>query len=128
MTNPRHQLRQINDITHRLLQSWTKYAETYDALAAQDGDRLGVHGGDICDPVYAGALANERWTETCTEISEALGILQRVEKRVTGATTQHPQTARLLDAAARAARCSDPVCTDNAVKDGLCFNHWQAAS
>lgn len=125
MTNPRTQLRDISDITHRLLDGWSRFAETYDALTHTESDRLGVHGGDICDPVYAGAIANERWTETCAEITEALGILRRVEQRVAGVSTQHPETARILDAAARAARCADPTCDANAVKDGLCFTHWR---
>lgn len=123
--NPRNDLRQISDIAHRLLNDWTRFAETYGDLVTTEGDHLGVHGGDHPDPVYAGAIANERWTETTTEIAEALGLMRSIERRVTGIATQHPETARVIDAAARAARCADPVCTDNAVKDGYCFRHWQ---
>lgn len=122
--NPRHQLRQITDIAHALLTDWTSYSETIGDLVAT-GDRLGVHGGDTPDPTIAGVYANQQWTETCTQIAEALGILKIVEQAVTGVTKHHPETARLVDAAVRAARCADPVCDDNAVKDGYCFRHWQ---
>lgn len=124
MTNPRTQLRELNDISHRLLTTWTRFAETHDALTHTNSDRLGVHGGPISDPTYGRVHANERMTETCTDISEALGILRRVEARVATANREHPATARLLDAEARAARCADPVCTDNAVKHGHCERHW----
>lgn len=125
MNNPRHQLREIADITARLLNDWTRFTETNTDLA-ENGDRLGVHGGDIPDPTLAGMYANQRYTETAAEITEALGHLRNIERTVCRVTREHPETARAVDAAVRAARCADPVCTANAVKDGWCFAHWQA--
>lgn len=124
-TDPRHQLRQIADITHRLLTDWTRFTETAGDLAAT-GDRLGVHGGDTPDPTLAGMYANQTVAEVSAEITEALGHLRNVERRVLGITAEHPATARHVEAAMRAARCADPVCTDNAVKHGYCERHWWA--
>lgn len=121
--DPRHQLRQINDIAQRLLLDWTRYTETAGDLV-DTGDRLGVHGGDTPDPTIAGVYANQRLAEVCNQISEALGILKIVEGAVTGVMQHHPETARQVDAAIRAARCSDALCTDNAHDSrGLCSRH-----
>jgi hypothetical protein len=123
--HPHHQLQEITRVTRSILDQWDAFETTAAAITHSDSDRLGVHGGDICDPVYASSLANQTWNETAAEISEALGLLRSIERRVTGVAAQHPETARAVDAAKRAARCADPVCTDNAVKDGYCFPHWQ---
>lgn len=124
---PRQLLLDIETITRHLLADWARFVETSEDLAAS-GDRLSVHGGDTPDPTVAGTYARAAVTESATELLEVRGILRRIEDRVTGVTREHPATARLVDAAKRAARCSDPVCDDNAVKDGKCWRHWQAAS
>jgi hypothetical protein len=123
--DPRHQLREIVDIAHRLLTDWNRFTDTADDLATT-GDRLGVHGGDAPDPTLAGMYANQTRTEIELDIGQAWGLLVTVDKRIARITRDHPATARTIDAAVRAARCADPVCTDNAVKDGLCWTHWRA--
>lgn len=121
--NPRLLLHDIERITRHLISDWSRFVQTSDDLAA-GGDRLGVHGGDTPDPTLAATYARAAVTDSTAELIEAHGILRRIEDRVTAVTREHPATARQLDAAARAARCSDPVCTDNAVKHGHCERHW----
>lgn len=122
--NPRQQLEQIMRIAQNLHESWSQFRETHAALATTTSDHLGIQGGDPCDPVYATALGNQTYTEVTSGIAEALGALLEAERKTTGVTRHHPETARLVDSAIRAARCADPVCTGNAVKDGYCFTHW----
>lgn len=122
--NPRHQLEHIIRTAQNLHEHWRDFATTNNDLATSQGDQLGVHGGDHCDPVYAGALGNQTYTEVTSAIAEALGSLLEAERKVTNIRRQHPETTRVVDAAKRAARCADPVCDDNAVKDGYCFRHF----
>lgn len=126
MTRARDQLVEITTIANRLLDDWHRFVETSEDLA-HASDRLGVHGGDTPDPTIAGVYANTTISEAESSIAEALGVLKQAEKMVTGVTREHPETARHVDAAKRAARCADPVCDDNAVKDGYCFRHWAAS-
>ena len=127
MSNARRQLAAIITTAQNCLLNWNRYADTIGALGTSDipATGIGIHGGDICDPTYASVLGLEQWSEVHAEIAEALGHLRTVERRITTGAANHPETTRLLDAAAKAARCSDPVCTANAVKNGKCWLHFQ---
>jgi hypothetical protein len=125
--NPTSQLNEIVTIARRLLDNWTDYEHTEAALAnaTVPSTGIGVGGGDVPDPLYASALSHEHWDETCGELSEALGHLRNVDRRVASTNREHPATARLVDSAVRAARCREAVCEDLAVtSDGRCYRCW----
>lgn len=123
MTTARHQLRQIIDIAHRIDTSWPRFTETIRDLT-ETADHLGVHGGSTPDPTFGSVNENQTVTEVELDLGQALALLKVVEKRIAPITAQHPKTARLLDAEARAARCANLDCDDLAVKHGHCERHW----
>lgn len=123
-THPRHHLHDIVHAVGRLLHTWEKFETTTADLANITLARDGTHGGDTPDPTYAQSLGNQKWHDVAENIRTARQLLLDAETLIVGVTKEHPETARLVDAAKRAARCADPVCDDNAVKHGYCERHW----
>lgn len=128
--DPRNQLHAIAELATAAATGWPTYQTTSAALANSTIPNAGggTQGGDISDPTYAAILSHERYGETTALIAEAIGIMRDVQRRMASIRRQHPETARDIDAAIRAARCDgsvDPTCTDNAVRKGLCWSCYQ---
>lgn len=130
-STPAGQLAAIAELAQAAAVAWATYEATEAALAAgaipARGD--GIAGrGDISRPVEAIALSHQRYHDTAADVAQALTILRRVQSRMGEIRKQHPDHARSVDAAIRAARCSgevDPLCVRNAVRDGLCWGCYQ---
>lgn len=146
-TRPDTTLRAIIGLAEALLANLDQHHETEVALLPAElhasGSRDGGRSADHPDPT--GNLAVQlvpradrrgydptgreladvgRWAEFVAELDEALGHLRSAQRRQTFVLRQHPDIARDADATARALRCDgsiDPLCTNNAVKGGLCW-------
>jgi hypothetical protein len=128
LSNPRTTLAAITHLTDDIRAAWPRFEQTIAALGNSTiPGRLdtGSHGGDIPDPVYAANIPDE-WDEVAAELDETRGHLTHILSVVQRIAREDPETARHHEAAARAARCSEPACEELAVKDGLCFRDWQA--
>lgn len=128
--NPAADLEAIAELARAAATGWPTYESTSAALGNSTipSAGSGTHGGDIPDPVAANAISHQRYYETAALIAEALGITREIQRRMSAIRRQHPETARDIDAAIKAARCDgsiDPTCTDNAVRRGLCWSCYQ---
>jgi hypothetical protein len=122
ITDPQRQLEAIAELTAALAVGWPMYESTEAALAlpamrSGSGDHRGT---DTPDPVANIASSHERYYETAALAAEALGIAREIQRRHAAVRTQHPDLARDIDAAVRAARCTgivgdDPTCARLAV-------------
>lgn len=131
MSDPRRTLEAITQLAQAATAGWPAYEATSAALApttitSSTGDHRST---DTPDPIHHLAVTHERYYETVAEITEAFGLLRDIQRRMTDVRKQDPATARAIDSAITAARCSgavDPLCTNNSVRDtgenaGLCW-------
>jgi hypothetical protein len=123
-TDPQRQLEAIAQLATALAVGWPTYEST-EATLAQPAIRSGSgdhRGTDVPDPVANIASSHERYYETAALVTECLGIAREIQRRHAAVRTQHPDLARDIDAAVRAARCTgivgdDPTCARLAVRN-----------
>jgi hypothetical protein len=124
-TSPARYLEAIAELARAAAVGWPQYESTEAALAAPSlrstTGGAGM-GSDTPDPVHDRAVSHERYFETAAQAAEAFGILREIQNRMAAVRKQHPETARAIDAALDAARCTgivgdDPTCTRNAVRN-----------
>lgn len=128
MHNPTRDLEALIAIAKTLLNGWHLYAEVEALLAEAPGatERLGTRGGSRPDPTCASAMRLEHYTETVEGLAGALAQIVWVRDRASLVLRQHYTIAAQVESDLAKIRCSDPVCTANAVAKGLCYRHYRA--
>lgn len=127
MTEPAARLRTLARLAQALADDWPVYEATEADLAIPATAAAGGGTGrssSIPDPTLAVVASHERYYENVGAITEANGLMRMLQRSMTDVIRQNRHTAETVAAAIRNARCSgeiDPTCTDNAVRDGLCW-------
>lgn len=129
--HPATMLRAASTLAGSLAARWTMYEEVEAWLARPLVAAAGGGGRstDVPDPTHDIATSHERYFELAAEVTETLGHLRALQRRMDKVLANHPHIASVIESETKAARCSgevDPMCVNNAVRftgdsAGLCW-------
>lgn len=116
---PQRTLKAIAALAESAAVGWSSYESTEAALAASTIPGKGDgRGADVSDPTSSIASSHERYYGTVELADQALALLRTMQRTMRDIRKQHPETARQVDAALKASRCSgdeDPFCVNLSV-------------